>query len=130
MEMIVKHILPLLICYFVLGTGFSNIEALALIDENITLFENGRSDYVICVEKDALDSVIFSADEMQKYFKKATGIELPIVHEALGTGKNIFIGESAASIQMGIQTDKLCSEGYLIAVKDNNLFLVGKDWLF
>lgn len=46
---------------------------------DVTLFENGSSPYQIVVAADALASERYAAEELQTYFERMTGAQLPIV---------------------------------------------------
>jgi hypothetical protein len=48
----------------------------------ITLVENGKSDYRIVIPKDAIASEKYAAEELQRYLEKISGAKLPIVTDA------------------------------------------------
>lgn len=56
------------------------------------LFKNGQSNYSIVLSSDASSSEQTAALEFQDYIYQISGVRLPISHEEIVNGKNIFIG--------------------------------------
>jgi len=81
----------------------------------------------IIVDSEAIPSEKYAAEEFKKYFEKATGISLPIHHNADEVSHHVFIGEDAASSQMDINVDVdgLGDEGFYVVVNEDNVAIVG-----
>src|SRR3990172_5138351 len=64
---------------------------------DIALFENGQSPYRIVIAANAIASDRYAAEELQRYFERITGAQLPIVTDGdERTAKEIVLG--AASV--------------------------------
>lgn len=98
--------------------------------KEITLIEDGRSDYVIaCAEKVDQPRVTKAAAALQFYLREATGVELPIVAESevpVGTPA-IYLGWSEAARRAGIVVEKVADWSYHNRVVGRNIILVGED---
>ncbi|HCN09868.1 MAG TPA: hypothetical protein DIT01_18235, partial [Lentisphaeria bacterium] len=69
-----------------------------------------------------------AAGWLQEYVDKATGAELPIVKESdAPEGTLISVGHTKLAQAAGVTTDDLKWDGCHILVKDNVLFLIGRD---
>src|SRR5262245_42650219 len=71
-----------------LGTG------LIALSKPIDVVSNGRTEYVIVRSREAPAPEQFAAQELQKYLRQITGVELPIVDEG-GRQKAFLIGQAA-----------------------------------
>ncbi|OGV69217.1 MAG: hypothetical protein A3K19_23370 [Lentisphaerae bacterium RIFOXYB12_FULL_65_16] len=96
-------------------------------ENRITLVDKGKSDYVIVVAKDALQTPKFAAQELQSYIEKASGLKLPIVDQPAEGKKSIFVGESEFTQALGVQTDGVKPEGFLVRTVGDALVIIGKD---
>lgn len=82
----------------------------------LELVKNGRSDYRIVIEKNALPAVKVAAKEFQKYLKKSTGAEIPITNAAKGLPA-VYIGT------LKVNTP----EGFIIKNRGHDLYISGYD---
>lgn len=95
------------------------------------IVKNGHSDYRIVIDKDADDSAVFAADEMQTLFLEATGISLPIINdESVGKGdgsKNIILGSNKLfeEAKIALDEEQLEKNGFLIKTKESNVYIGG-----
>jgi hypothetical protein len=87
---------------------------------------------VLVIPKDAPSVSVLAAEEMQVHIEKATGVKLRVVTEnsipdsSASLGK-IFIGSCAATVQAGLNTNKMKKNEYAIMVTDQAMFLSGCD---
>ena len=84
-------------------------------------------EWVIVVGADAIESERFAAEEFQRYYKRASGIKLPIVDEAGDADGHIFIGPSATMRQsdVGFDVESFGQEDLRIIVRDANIAIAG-----
>jgi hypothetical protein len=86
----------------------------------------GRASIVIPPEPSRMNQL--AAEELQTYLQRITGAELRIVTEpATDSSVNIFVGESELTRQLGISTEGLESDAFVMRTGDNWLALVGDD---
>jgi Domain of unknown function (DUF4838) len=94
------------------------------------IVRDGRSAYRIYVAPGAPASVQEAARELRHYIAQATGAELPILTAATApAGPLISLGENAASRAAGLSARSIPLEGYRIASRGGNLFILGPDTL-
>lgn len=81
----------------------------------------------IVVAADAIASERYAAEELQRYYKQASGIELPLVDHAGHTQGNLFVGASSAmrSSAVGFDVDLFGQEDLRIIVRDGNIAIAG-----
>lgn len=92
----------------------------------VELVRDGQPTAEIVVSTNADPSVRTAANELQKYFKKMSGAELPIV--SAPTGKTtVYVGASAYTEKLGITLDDVKDDGFKIIVRDNYVALLGVD---
>ena len=95
--------------------------------------ENGSSGYKIVVEENAPKELVIASEELQMFFKEATGATLPIVTDAsVGysqTAELIVLGQNNVFQNAGLSTDglNLGMNGYMIKTKGNSVFITGDD---
>ncbi|MCM8773015.1 MAG: DUF4838 domain-containing protein [Candidatus Omnitrophica bacterium] len=94
---------------------------------------NGKPMADILISENATPLINFSADELQKYIKKITGVEIPVVKirdfkqlESLYEF-HIVIGENELSKTKNLTTENLKTDGYIIKREKNMIFILGKD---
>ncbi len=104
---------------FVVGLCASAISAVIAPD--------GRPYTQIVVAENVPDSVKLAATEMQRYLKKMTGTELPIVHEATQRPV-ICIGEQPLLEAAGLNAKGLRSEGWACRTTNDFLAIYGEDY--
>lgn len=84
----------------------------------LTLFENGKINTVIVLEKKSSRSAQFAAYELQHFLKLVTGKDFPIRDTPKEGRINIYIGSN---------TEKFEGEEYEVKTIDNNIYLRGHD---
>lgn len=90
------------------------------------LTRDGQPLSEIVIKDNPLSSVKAAAQELQKYIRKMSGAELPIVNKP--TGKlPVYVGKSEYTDKLGIRLDDIKYDGFKIIVKDNYVALVGVD---
>ncbi|HUS47459.1 MAG TPA: DUF4838 domain-containing protein [Phycisphaerae bacterium] len=96
--------------------------------ETITLVDNGASDCVIALPKDASPSEKWAAEELVSHIKQMTGAELRIVPQAAQVpAKAIVIGDGPAARSLGVKIDAnvLGTDGYIIKTLGDRLVIAG-----
>jgi len=91
----------------------------------VPLVTAGKSDYAIYVEARAPSSVQTAATELQTYLEKVTGAKLPLVNEP--REPMVCVGANAAATAAKVTTEGLAVEGWRVAVRGRNLYLLGPD---
>lgn len=93
---------------------------------DITIVENGRSALKIYHPVDAPASVRIAAKELATYFRKATGVALPVVTTP-EKANCIMLGDAALAEDAGASMKDIAAEGFRIAVKNGNVHITGID---
>lgn len=121
-ELIYMKIRPYLIILIVIGFALTSF---AYAQERLDLMT--LKDWKIVVDKDAIPSEKFAAEEFQLLFEQATGNKLQIVNISPGKSKNIFIGYSLLSQYVGDSIDikDFGKEGLRIKITQNNITIEG-----
>lgn len=104
------------------------VSARAQAAEPLILAEGGRSDYRIVVAEKASPSTRYAAEELRRFFKEATGAELPIVTDAAPAAeREILLGDSSRLSALGVTVDfkRLGDEGYLLRTVGPRLMIAG-----
>lgn len=92
------------------------------------LVREGKPAATIVIAKDATVAATFAASELRDHVHKITGATLPIVaDDAPVTGPQILVGESKATIALGLRNDTFQPREYLIRFLPDTLVLMGKD---
>ena len=95
---------------------------------DVELVTDGKGVADIVVDKDALSSVKFAADDLQKHIELMSGAKLTVVGTPSENVKNhIYVGPSDNTKKLGVSTDDLKVEGFKIIAKDNYIVLIGRD---
>ena len=96
----------------------------------VNLVIEGSPEATIVVPDKAHDSVSRAAWELQYHVKKASGAILPIIAESKLSAKStalIYLGSCRKLIDQGFEIDKLKRNEAIIVIKENNVFIAGKD---
>jgi hypothetical protein len=97
-------------------------------EQALTLIGGASSEQVrIIVAENALQGPKEAAAELQRIIKKASGLQWPIVHTPNPRGINVIVGPNDFSEKAGINDRELPDEGYRMAVRGGDLYLVGHD---
>lgn len=95
------------------------------------LVEDGQARSEILIARDAPRMVNLAASELQTYLEKISGAKLPIVHEGSNAETlTIYVGESAHTKELGIETATLNYGAYRMISGPSSLILIGKDFDF
>lgn len=98
--------------------------------ESIVWVENNEVEAVIVTADQPFDIAAYAAEELVYHVKLATGVEIPVQKESddISPAKHrIYIGQSNAARQAGIDYKNLDSEQCVIRTIDADLFIVGND---
>lgn len=90
------------------------------------LFSDGKSEYVIVVDKQASASERNAAKELQKFVLQMSGATLPIVNNLNTQGKAIFIGYNSSVARLTGKLQPASSdEGFTYMTAGDNLLIFG-----
>ncbi len=92
--------------------------------------DNGVAQAVIVLSDNPYSMAEYAAEEMVYHVKRATGVTMPVQKESenISTAMyRIYIGQSDAAREAGIDHKKMESEQCIIRTIENNLFIVGND---
>ena len=95
-----------------------------------TLVKGGKPTAVIVTSDKPKKSVLYAVEELQWHVQKSTGLMLKALKESAvkDTAQTlVLVGPSRLTKQMGIDPEKLPSEGYVIRATKKRLALVGRD---
>lgn len=99
----------------------------AAVAQDLTIVENGRSDYQIVTGEQPTRVTRLAADELQHYLAEATGVTLPVVAQADPGLKQIYLGADAAPAEFAIDLNGVADEGFIVRTVGENIALVGVD---
>jgi hypothetical protein len=92
----------------------------------LTLAQEGKSDYVIMLDAQALPAARWGAEQVQKYVKQISGAELPIVSEGALAAKAIVVGPGRYLDELGIKLDPgLGKEGFVLRTVGQRIVVAG-----
>jgi len=85
------------------------------------------TDWDIVSPKDPIPSEVYAAEEFQKLFAQASGVNLAIVTEADRPDRHIFIGPSNAlsNSNVGFSVEEMGDEDLRIIIRDGNIAIAG-----
>lgn len=96
--------------------------------ERLTLVEDGKAKVSIVLAEKPTRAAQFAAAELQYHLNKMTGATIPLLTDAAPTsGPTILIGESAATLALGLKSDAFGPQEYLIGFRPGKLILMGRD---
>lgn len=94
------------------------------------LVRNGRGVAQVVLAEQPSAVALYAAEELISHVHQASGVKLELLKEtALPTpeGHYIFIGETLAARKAGIDSATLLPDGYILRVKDDNLYICGRE---
>ncbi len=92
----------------------------------LTLVNEGVSEYVIVHGENAFPSEVTAAAELQKYLKQISGAELAIVTDSTPAAeKEIVVGKTNRENEGEFDREVLGTDGFIIKTRDSKLYLVG-----
>lgn len=98
------------------------------LNKNLTIAQDGKSDYVIVTAVDPSPSEKLAASELQKFIKEISGAELTIITDAEKLqSKEIILGQNKHLAKIGVRIDFLVlgAEGFIIKTSGNYLIIAG-----
>ena len=105
------------------------LKSTAAADNNLTLADQGRSDYSIVLPEKPTPVEKTAASELQTYLEKATGAKLPIVSEkqAAGEKKTFLIGATVEGQKLlgDLKLEDLDYDGILLKRFGDRILLAG-----
>ncbi|MCF6175140.1 MAG: DUF4838 domain-containing protein [Victivallaceae bacterium] len=90
------------------------------------LIQDGKTSLTIYHDKGVPSSVENAAEELRHYIKKVSGADISITTK-IPAGKFISLGVNQLSRQAGLSLNKVKADGYLIAIKNDNIYILGRD---
>ena len=96
----------------------------------VSIVRNGRSDYQIVTPEDRSPAVGYAAEELQRFIRQMTGVQLPVVSEQRAGRKPAFLlGPCSRSRKAGLieQAGQLREDGVLIKTVGKDIALLGKN---
>ena len=90
---------------------------------DLTIIQNGFSEYEIVIPHNADSIELKSSNELQKYLQKISGVSLAITDEdKITSDKRIFIGNTIEGELLNAGVDEI-----IIKMRDGDLFILGGD---
>ena len=111
-----------LVLFFVASTLWAQAD--------VTLVSEGRSRAILITADHPTRVVRYAAEELVRHVEKASGVRLELRTESeASTGKQqrIYIGDSRAVREEGIDVGKLPAEAFVLRVKGDAVFIAGND---
>lgn len=107
---------------------FAALVPAALAADSLTLVENGKSTYSICLSSEASASEKRGAAELRKFLFEISGAELPMVTDAdKPQGDLILVGRGRLTerMKLGIDYARLGEEGFALKTSGRRLVIAG-----
>jgi len=96
---------------------------------HFTLVRDGKPAATIVVAAEPTPSARLAALELQNHVRLITGVVLPIARDTQPVrGARVLVGESAATRDMGLTSERFDPQEYLIRFRPDTLILIGRDW--
>lgn len=96
----------------------------------VSLVRNGEARAVVIRADEPSETTRYAVDEFVRHVKKSTGVALKVIPESeapMDVHTRIYIGDTEASRQSGIDPGTLQREAYTMRSQGNDLFIVGQD---
>lgn len=109
---------------FLLFTGTLCVQA------DVALVSDGRPGTTIVTADHPSRVARYAAEELVRHVEMACGVRLEVRTEGearSGTSSRIYIGDSRAVHEAGINVEKLAAEAFVLRIKDDAMFIVGQD---
>lgn len=97
---------------------------------DITLVSEGGARAIIVTADHPTRVVRYATEELVRHVEKATGIRLAVHTESeanLNLNQRIYLGDSRAVSEAGIDVEKLAAEAFVLRVKNDAVFIAGND---
>ncbi len=107
---------------------FLSFFTLSLYSADFLIVRNGKPNATIVISREINHSTAFAVWDLNYHIQKITGTRLPIAYEDERVrGNRILIGDSKATRKLGIKTENLKEQEYIIRFYPDTLVLLGKD---
>ncbi len=104
------------------------LSSLNLFSADYLIIKDKKPVATIVVSRDMSHATAFAVWELRYHIQKITGVLLPIAYDDEEIkGNRILVGESKATRKLGIKTENLKDQEYIIRFYPNTLVLLGKD---
>lgn len=97
---------------------------------DITLVSDGRPGATIVTADHPSRVVRYAAEELVRHVEKSCGVRLEVCAESKAKASMppyIYLGDSRAVHEAGIDVEKLAAEAFVLRIKDDAVFIVGND---
>lgn len=100
--------------------------------QELVIADNGASDFRIVIAKSPSPSVKYAAEELQRWLKEITGVELPVASDDTPLGAHeIILGLGNAHVAQVLGADQVLpvvgNEGYLLQTSGPHLLILGSN---
>ena len=92
---------------------------------DVTLVDNGKSDYVIVVGEKASESEKFAAEELQTHIERISGVKLPIADKPAAGAKAVFLGADVFPGTDAPDWKAFGDDGFVLRVSDSGVVIAG-----
>lgn len=95
---------------------------------DVTIAENGKTQYRIVLPADAIPAERYAAEELQHYLQKMSGARLSIVTDAEGPiSREILLGNNTrlAGLRPALDIATLGPDGFVLRIEGNRLVIAG-----
>ena len=91
------------------------------------ILKDGQTDYKILMPENFDDNIKFAVKDFIDFFKRSTGVQLPIVYDNktdITNGKFISVGETKLAKQEGVKADEsLTTSGFVLETHGDDIFV-------
>lgn len=93
----------------------------------LDVVRDGKAAAEIVVDAKACPSTKTAANELQKYFFRMSGVNIPLVHQPGGKRNPLYVGRSSHTDRLGVRLDDIRHDGFKIIVTDRHAVIAGVD---
>ena len=96
----------------------------------ISIVRDGKALGVVARADEPTETARYAVEELVLHVKKATGLDLEVLPESKTTeemGTRIFVGETRAARERGIDPEGMEREAYIIRSVGSDLFILGRE---
>ncbi|NLO73230.1 MAG: DUF4838 domain-containing protein, partial [candidate division WS1 bacterium] len=96
--------------------------------DQVTLVDKGQPTAAIVIAQEPTRAAQLAAAELQWHIEQITGITMPVVKDnRVVRGTQILVGESAATVALGLHSADFKPQEYLVRVRPDVIVLMGRD---
>lgn len=96
-------------------------------NDQMILIDKGQAKVEIVVPPKSSNVIKFAADELRKYLKKSTGVDIKIVSSQSKGKQAIILGGGKLGKSLGIDLSKLPRDGFIIKKINNAIVIAGNN---